>query len=114
MKAAPTSKHRFTEAKPLRIAHLVNCFLPKSGSEFEYVQPITLASMLRAKAECPPEIQVKLLSAHFPDAANCIPDGFEATPFLERTVATVLNDASLPPFPLIGDLLENLYKKLKI
>lgn len=93
-----------------RLAHLVNVFVPPAGSEFEWVQPITAASMRRAAAVAATAgIAVQLLTAQFASDHAAVPAGFEVTPDLERSVRDVLGDASLPPLPLIGDLLQRLH-----
>jgi hypothetical protein len=99
-----------TSAHPpsLRIAHLVNVFLPPPDSEFAYVQPITLASMLHAQAQAP-ALEITLLTAQFASDHAAIPPGFAATPDLQRSVREVYDDASLPPLPLIADLLARLH-----
>ena len=109
MNPTPRPVQGKNEGKQLRIAHLVNCFKPQPDSEFEYVQPITLASMRRAKAACPPNIQVTLLSAQDEAGRAVVPDDFQCTPDLQRDVRTICQDQSLPPFPLIADLLQRLY-----
>jgi hypothetical protein len=95
-------------ATEIKLAHLVNCFQPRPGSEFSFVQSITLESMLRAKAKAP--CQVQLLSAHFEEDQAVVPEGFISTPFLQRSVRDVWMDDQLPPLPLIADLLQNLYE----
>lgn len=99
-----------TSPRP-RIAHLVNVFVPRSDSEFAYVQPITLASMLQAQAHAQAAgIAVELLTAQFAQDHAAIPAGFKATPDLQRSVRDVYCDASLPPFPIFADLLARLFQ----
>lgn len=96
----------------LRLAHLVNVFLPPSGSEFEWVQPITLETMRLARqaaAAAVPSVEVTLLTAQFAHDRQVVPHDFVATPDLLRSVRDVYQDPSLPPLPLIADLLDRLY-----
>lgn len=98
------------QPSPLRIAHLVNVFVPTPGSEFEWVQPITLESMRRARTATLGNISVELLTAQFPQDRAAIPTDFRATPDLDRSVREVWNNPSLPPFPIFVDLLQRLYE----
>jgi hypothetical protein len=98
------------QQSPIRLAHLVNVFVPPSGSEFEWVQPITLESLRRAREKTLGSISVELLTAQFPQDHAAIPDDFRATPDLQRSVRDVWQDASLPPLPLIADILQRLYE----
>ncbi|HEX2901662.1 MAG TPA: hypothetical protein VHS96_18265, partial [Bacteroidia bacterium] len=95
---------------PLRIAHLVNVFVAAQGSEFEWVQPITLETMRRARARVHPGLHVELLTAQFPQDHAAVPADFRATPDLGRSVREVWGEPSLPPFPLIADLLQRLHE----
>lgn len=95
----------------IRMAHLVNVFIPPAGSEFQWVQPITLETMRRAKAATLDSIDVALLTAQYPADHAVVPSDFQPTPDLDRSVREVWNDPSLPPFPLIADLLERLYRE---
>jgi hypothetical protein len=93
-----------------RLAHLVNVFVPQQGSEFEYVQPITLASMQRAQAHAAEAgIDVQLLTAQFSGDHAAVPPGWQATEDLSQSVRDVYHDASLPPLPLFAHLLGRLY-----
>ncbi len=94
-------------AQPLRrmprLAHLVNVFVPQKGSEFEYVQPITLASMQHAQARAAEAgIHVQLLTAQFPEDHAAVPPAWQATEDLDRSVRDVYGDASHPPEPLLA------------
>lgn len=107
--AAP---HPPAQAGPLRIAHLVNCFAAPQGSEWEWVQAVTVASMLRAQAEAKASgrAEVLLLSAQFEDDRAAVPAGLQPTPDLGRSMREVLGDPALPRLPLIADLLQRLYE----
>jgi len=94
-------------AKKVKLAHLINAFDPPSGSEFEYVQPITFESMRVAKAQSP--VPVDLLAATTPEDHSIVPNYFQFTKDLDRTVRDVLGDNSVPPMPLIADLIERLH-----
>jgi hypothetical protein len=94
---------------PLRIAHLVNTFIPKADSEFVHVQPITLASMAAAKAASAPDLEITLLSCSLAEELVPLPAGFQRTEPLARTVADVVS-VPAPPLPLIADLLQRLHE----
>ena len=95
-------------AEPVRIAHLINPFAPPPGSEWEYVQPITMASMEAARDAAMEVAQVDLLTAQYAGDHEVIPKGFRKTPDLERSVLDV-HPTEAPPYPLIGDLMQRLY-----
>lgn len=99
-------------APPLHIAHLINPFQPPPDSEWEYVEPITFASMqtAREQAKSNGDIQVDLLSAQFSEDHAAIPDYFYKTPDLERSVLDICPATSAPKYPLIGDLIAKLYQ----
>jgi hypothetical protein len=105
----PSSSARPGAVPGLRIAHLVNVFVPPPGSEFEWVLPITLSTMRLARVATVTPVQVELLTAQFASDRSTVPPDFQPTPDLTRSVRDVWADPSLPPFPLMGDLLERLY-----
>lgn len=92
----------------LKIAHIVNTFQARAGTEWEWVQPVTFESMRRAqtraeKAGC---CSVELFSAHFAQDAPALPEGFRSTAVLERSVRDIPGFESKPPLPFIGDILQ--------
>jgi len=99
-------------SEPLSIAHLVNPFLPPPGTEWEYVQPITLTSMLKAKAqaETNDNLKVDLLTAQYEDDHPAIPTGFRKTSDLSRSIQSLYPNTTAPKYPLIGDLMAKLYE----
>ena len=96
----------------ITIAHLVNPFQPPPGSEWEYVQPITLESMRRAQeqAHASGKAKVELLSAQYAGDRAIVPAYFKATPDLERSVLDVCDVRDAPPYPLIADLMQRLFQ----
>ncbi len=92
-----------------RISHIVNIFKPREDSEFHYIQPITLASMILAKKEALTQnIQVDLVSAQFEKDKSVVPSEFRMTDSLTRSAKSLLGRDDIPPFPLIGDILSRL------
>ena len=75
-------------AQNVKIAHLINAFDPPPGTEFEYVQPITFESMRVAQAEARCEVQ--LLAATTPGDHHIVPEYFDLTRDLDRTVRDVI------------------------
>ncbi|MCB9234520.1 MAG: hypothetical protein H6581_22890 [Bacteroidia bacterium] len=92
-------------------AHLINPVNAGPESDLRMAQPITFASMQRAKmqAEAEGKISVQLLSVQFPEDHAIIPPYFTCTPDLERSVLDVGHFTVPRKYPLIGDLLERLY-----
>lgn len=93
----------------LSLAHLVNVFVPQPGSEFNWVQPITLETMRRARAATKALADIDLLTAQLPADRAAVPADFRPTTDLDRSVREVWENPALPPFPLVADLLHRLY-----
>lgn len=86
----------------LRFAHIVNPY--GINGKLDDVQVLTLSMIQKAarNANC----EVKLLSAQFPEDRSLIPETFQKTEDLARSIATVLLDRELPRLPLLADILE--------
>lgn len=99
-------------SRTIRIAHLINPFKPKAGSEFSWAQPITIASMqvARDNAHKTGNIEVELLSAQFAGDREVVPEDFVITPDLPRSAQDFFEDSTVPPYPLICDLIERLHE----
>lgn len=92
------------------IAHIINPFKADPTSDLHTAQPITFASMLRAKQEAANKIKVDLFSAHFEEDEGVVPDGFIKTKPLIRSVIDVEKFAHPIKLPLISDILQRLYE----
>lgn len=93
-----------------RIAHIINPVVVSPKSDLYIAQPITFASMLRAREYARDEVEVELYTAQYPEDRPLVPDGFTATPDLERSVLNFGTFRKPRKLPLIGDILQRLYQ----
>lgn len=95
-----------------RFAHLINPVRVGPESDLNLAQPITFASMRRAKkdAEASGMIQVELLSAQFPEDHEVVPNYFLKTPDLQESVLDYGDFSVARKYPLIRQLFDCLYQ----
>jgi len=91
-----------------RFAHLVNPAGVPPSSDLHAAQPVTFESIRRAKQVAERRVEVRLLSAQYPEDDGIIPGFFERTPPLQRSILDL--GAFRPPrkLPLIQDIIERL------
>ncbi len=87
----------------LRFVHIVNPYGQKNG-ELDPVQKLTISMLKRAASST--SHNVKLLSAQFGKDRSIVPDGFEATIDLTRSLRDVSANNHAPELPLLADILE--------
>lgn len=92
-----------------KIAHIINPFNANPASDLYSAQPITFASMLRAKDEAKNLVEVELLTAQFPEDRNMVADGFRATRDLDRSVLDLATFEKQMKLPLIDDIIRRLF-----
>ena len=93
----------------MKLAHVINIFTPDYISDLYIAQPITLESMRVAHDYAADEVDVTLYSAHFKEDEAMVPDYFNKTAFLERSVADIAIFEKQKKLPLISDILAHLY-----
>jgi len=93
-----------------RFAHIINPFKARATHELSRVQPITFETLQRARQQASPGIEVNLLTAQFPEAHDIIPEGFQKTPDLERSVLDIRAFPHARKLPLVRDILDRLYQ----
>ena len=93
----------------MKIAHVINIFTPDEQSALYTAQPITLESMRVARDLAPDEVEVKLYSAHYKEDEASVPDYFNKTSFLEKSVLDFGKFEKQKKLPLINDILTHLY-----
>jgi len=93
----------------MKIAHVINIFTPDYQSDLYIAQPITLESMHVAHDFASGKVDVTLYSANFKEDDNIIPDYFNKTNRLERSVLDVYKFEKQKKLPLIKDILTSLY-----
>lgn len=92
-----------------KIAHIINPFNVSPTSDLYTAQPITFASMLKAKEIARDTVEVELLSAQYPEDRNMVIEGFRATRDLDRSVLDLGTFEKQMKLPLIGDIVQRLH-----
>lgn len=93
----------------MRFAHIINLFSTDSA-EYDLAQRVTIASMLTAKSFSTQDVDVTLLSAQTSEDRYLVPNGFDPTRHLERSVLDVGRFRIKRPFPLLGDILDRAFE----
>ncbi|MCP5054021.1 MAG: hypothetical protein GY940_43030, partial [bacterium] len=91
------------------LAHIVNPVKVSETSDLYIAQPITFETMKIAREACSHEINVKQFTCQYPEDRCLVPEGFTATPDLERSVLAVGEFKNPRKLPLIKDILDRLY-----
>lgn len=94
-----------------KIAHIINPFNANPKSDLYTAQPITFASMLRAKSVAKNIVDVELWTAQYPEDRNMVVEGFQATRNLERSVLDMGTFQKQLKLPLIDDIIRRLYEE---
>jgi hypothetical protein len=89
-------------ADPTSLAHVIQFY--RAGGPAQQVQHLTAASVRRAHANAKSPVQ--LLATPLDGEADCVPQGFSATPPLRRTIADVHKFEVSRRLPLLFDILE--------
>jgi hypothetical protein len=92
-----------------KLAHIVNPVLVGESSDLFYAQPITFATMKAARQAAAATVEVELLTTQYPEDHPVLPEGFRATPDLERSVQDVARFGLKRKLPLLKDILDRLY-----
>ncbi len=88
------------------IAHIINPVLAPAGSELARVQPVTYASMSRAREYARADVEVSFFAAVFADELAAVPTGFSVLPFLTRSLADLPEIDAKRKLPFLHDVLE--------
>jgi hypothetical protein len=92
------------------IAHIINLFTVKPTSDLFIAQPITLESMKVAQAFAHGQVEVTLFSAQYPEDRSIVPNGFQLTGDLDRSVLEVGTFRLKRKLPFLVDALDRLYE----
>ncbi|AGC77400.1 hypothetical protein LX97_01699 [Nonlabens dokdonensis] len=90
----------------LKLIHIINPVKIGETSDLFIAQPITFESMRIAKEFASHEVDVELLTAHFSEDREIIPDYFTPTKDLHRSVLDLKEFKVRRKLPLIKDILE--------
>ncbi len=90
----------------LKCTHIVNPVKVKETSDLYKAQPITFHTMEKAKAFAEDEVSVQLITTQYPEDREIIPNSFQQTPDLERSVMDVETFQKTRKLPLLHDILK--------
>lgn len=91
------------------ISHIINPVKVPPTSDLFIAQPITFASMIRAKVEAKGIIEVDLLSICYSEDEEIIPKGFIKSPNLTRSILDLEVFKRKRKLPLLKDILDACY-----
>ena len=91
------------------LAHIINPVAAPPASDLNTAQPITFESMRVAKEFADNRCDVRFFTAQYPEDHSVLPDGFQVTPDLDRSVLDVATFQVPRKLPLISDILNRLY-----
>lgn len=92
-----------------KIAHIINPFNASPNSDLYTAQPITFASMVNAREDALPIMDIELLTAQFEEDENMVPDGFRKTKNLNRSVLDNGNFTKKMKLPILVDILQRMH-----
>jgi hypothetical protein len=90
----------------IKLTHIINPVKVTESSDLYKSQPITFASMLRAKSYTENLCQINLCATHFDEDNSIVPVGFLSLSNLTRSVLDVNPKLSGKKLPLIADIFD--------
>jgi hypothetical protein len=93
-----------------RIAHIIHPVAVDSSSDLNMAQPITFQTMRTAREVAAGHVDVMQFYTKYADETPPIPEGFEKTPDLDRSVMDVATFSCRRRLALIKDILDRLYE----
>jgi len=92
-----------------KIVHIINPVLVDESSDLFAAQPITFETMRIAQEFARGHVDVALYSAQYPEDRPIIPEWFQMTPDLDRSILDIGSFHAKRKLPLIKDILDRLY-----
>ena len=93
----------------MRIAHIINPVIVNESSDLFVAQPITFETMRIAQQFARGHVDVALYSAQYPEDRPIIPEWFQMTPDLDRSIFDIGSFYEKRKLPIVKDLLNRLY-----
>ena len=90
----------------IKLTHIINPVKVTESSDLYKSQPITFASMIRAKSYTENLCQINLCTTNFEEDSTIIPEGFLSLSNLTRSVLDVNPKLSGKKLPLIADIFD--------
>jgi len=91
------------------IGHIINPVIVDKSSDLYKAQPITFETMRIARDFALNGVEVRLLTAQYPEDRALIPEWFQPTPDLERSILDIGTFHKKRKLPLLVDILDRLY-----
>ena len=92
------------------IAHIINPVIVNQSSDLFVAQPITFETMRIAQQFARGHVDVALYSAQYPEDRPIIPEWFQMTPDLDRSIFDIGCFYEKRKLPLIKNILDRLYE----
>jgi len=86
-----------------KIAHIINPVIVKESSDLFIAQPITFETMRIAQEFARGHVDVALYSAQYPEDRPIIPEWFQMTPDLDRSILNIGSFHAKRKLPLVKD-----------
>ena len=93
----------------MRIAHIINPVIVNESSDLFVAQPITFETMRIAQEFARGHVDVALYSAQYPEDHPIIPEWFQMTPDLDRSIFDIGSFYKKRKLPFVKDILNRLY-----
>ena len=93
----------------LKVVHIINPVTVDDSSDLFVAQPITFETMRLARDFALDIVEVNLLTAQYPEDRALVPEWFQPTPNLERSILDIGTFRKERKLPLLVDILDHLY-----
>jgi hypothetical protein len=93
----------------LKIAHIINPVKVSNNSDLSIAQPITFESMNRAALASKDALDIQLYTTCYPEDVEIIPEYFQQTKMLDRSVLDLGQFNKKRKLPILKDILQNLF-----
>jgi hypothetical protein len=91
------------------IGHIINPVIVDKSSDLYEAQPITFETMRRARDFALNVVEVRLVTAQYLEDRPLVPEWFQPTPDLERSILDMGTFRQERKLPLLCDILDRLY-----
>ena len=92
----------------LKISHIINPVLVPESSDLHVAQPVTFETMRIAKEFAKNQVEVELYTAQYPEDRELIPDFFNKTKDLDRSILDTGTFQKKRKLPLLRNILDRL------
>ncbi len=92
-----------------KLAHIINPIQVPETSDLFVAQPITFETMRLAKSYAGDQLQIKQYTAQYQEDLSMVPQDFQATPDLDRSVLDIAKFRHFRKLPLLKDILDRLF-----